>query len=161
MDSIINPTLGIALTLTSLALLLKQQLRRLFQQHRHGWIGARVVRYRDSVTVLVGFVLGILVTLSSIGAGALGTVFLVALYPSLPIVAIVATELAHAVVLAAVAGAGHWHLGTVNLALLTFLLMGSIPGAYIGSHVGVRLPECYVRPILASMLLFVGLRFTL
>jgi uncharacterized membrane protein YfcA len=111
--------------------------------------------------VLVGLVIGILVTLSSVGAGALGAAALFFLYPRLPAVSIVGSDLAHAVPLTAVAGLGHAHLGTVDFVLLGSLLLGSLPGIYLGSHLGVRLPDRVVRPILASMLLFIGIRFAL
>lgn len=74
---------------------------------------------------------------------------------------IVGSDLAHAVPLTAVAGLGHAHLGTVDFVLPGSLLLGSLPGISLGSHLGVRLPDQVVRPILASMLLFIGIRFAL
>lgn len=112
------------------------------------------------MTVITGLVIGVLVTLSSVGAGALGAATLFFLYPKLPAVSIVGSDLAHAVPLTAVAGLGHLHLGTVDLSLLGSLLIGSLPGVYLGSHLSMRLPEHVVRPLLASMLLTIGLRFT-
>jgi uncharacterized membrane protein YfcA len=77
----------------------------------------------------------------------------------MPAINIVGTDLAHAVPLTAIAGLGHVHLGTVDFELLGSLLLGSLPGIYLGSHVGFRLPETVIRPVLASMLLMIGLRF--
>jgi uncharacterized protein len=116
---------------------------------------------KGPATVLVGLVIGVLVTLSSVGAGALGAAALFFLYPRLPAVSIVGSDLAHAVPLTAVAGLGHAHLGTVDFVLLGSLLLGSLPGIYLGSNLGVRLPDQIVRPVLASMLLFIGIRFAL
>jgi uncharacterized membrane protein YfcA len=77
----------------------------------------------------------------------------------MPAINIVGTDLAHAVPLTAIAGLGHVHLGTVDFELLGSLLLGSLPGIYLGSHVGFRLPETVIRRVLASMLLMIGLRF--
>ena len=90
-------------------------------------------------TVIIGALLGVMVTLSSVGAGALGAVVLLFLYPKMRGVEIVATDIAHAVPLTAVAGLGHSAVGTVDWSLLSYLLMGSLPGIYIGSHLGENL----------------------
>lgn len=107
-------------------------------------------------TILVGAVLGVLVTLSSIGAGAIGTVALVFLYPKFPITRIVGTDIAHAVPLTLVAGLGHLALGHVNFALLFSLLMGSVPGIWLGSHLSAFLSEKWSRPLLAGLLLAIA-----
>jgi uncharacterized membrane protein YfcA len=101
-------------------------------------------------------VLGVLITLSSVGAGAIGVTVLIFLYPKLPISRIVGSDIAHAVPLTLIAGAGHFALGTVNLPLLGSLLTGSIPGIIIGSQLTARIPERVLRPILAGTLLLVG-----
>ena len=102
-----------------------------------------------------------MVTLSSVGAGALGTALLIVLYPRLTMPAIVGTDLVHAVVLTSVAGAGHYQLGGVDLELLAFLLIGSLPGVFVGSHVGARLSPRVMQPIMGSLLMAIGLRFVL
>jgi uncharacterized membrane protein YfcA len=102
-----------------------------------------------------------LVTLSSVGAGALGTAMLIVLYPRLSMPAIVGTDLVHAVVLTSVAGAGHYSMGNVDLTLLVYLLVGSLPGVFLGSHVGVRLSPRVMQPIMGSILFAIGLRFVL
>jgi uncharacterized membrane protein YfcA len=160
-ESLITSTLGVALILTSLVLLLKARLLKLSKSERFAAVRAIHTRLRTPMTVAAGVVIGALVTLSSVGAGALGAAVLFFLYPRLPAINIVGTDLAHAVPLTAIAGLGHVHLGTVDFELLGNLLFGSLPGIYLGSHVGLRLPETVVRPVLASMLLMIGLRFTL
>lgn len=160
-ESLITSTLGVALILTALALLCKNRLLELSNNERFAFIKIIHERYLTQLTILAGMLLGILVTLSSVGAGALGVAILFFLYPRLPAIHIVGTDLAHAVPLTAVAGLGHMQLGSVDLELLGSLLLGSLPGIYLGSHVGLRLPEKVVRPALAGMLLMIGLRFAL
>jgi uncharacterized membrane protein YfcA len=103
-------------------------------------------------TVLTGAVLGVLVTISSVGAGAIGVTILLLLYPRLPMAIIVGSDIAHAVPLTLVAGVGHWFLGSVEWPLLTSLLAGSVPGVTIGSHLAARVPDAVLRPILAATL---------
>lgn len=144
--------LGIALVLTALALLFR---RRLLAWSKERNIAAPSPD-RAWPTVLVGLVLGTLVALTSVGAGALGVTALFFLYPALSAVRIVGADLAHAVPLTAVAGLGHWWLGSVDWVLLGTLLAGSLPGVYIGSHLAHRIPEHVLRPALAGMLVLVG-----
>jgi uncharacterized membrane protein YfcA len=159
--ALITSTLGVALILTSAVLLFKRRLLGFGRQEGFEAVRAVHRRLKQPATVLVGFVIGVMVTLSSVGAGALGAAALFFLYPRLPAISIVGSDLAHAVPLTAVAGLGHAQLGTVDFVLLGSLLLGSLPGIYLGSHLGVRLPEHIVRPILASMLLMIGIRFAL
>ncbi len=163
--SVITTSLGVALIFTSLALFVRNRLLSRRQQdetaveritHRE-----RFGRWQTPLTVTVGLVLGILVTLSSVGAGALGTIALIFLYPRLATVRIVGTDLAHAIPLTAVAGLGHMHMGNVDLGLLGSLLIGSLPGIYIGSHLSARIPEKVLRPILATLLMIIGIKFVL
>ena len=108
------------------------------------------------VTVLVGAVLGVLVSISSVGAGAIGVMALVILYPRLSIVRIVGSDIAHAVPLTLVAGVGHWMIGTVDWHIVGILLAGSLPGILAGSYMAVRVPETALRLILAATLLLVA-----
>lgn len=112
-------------------------------------------------TVLTGVVLGALVTLTSVGAGALGVMVLLGLYPRVRSVKIVGTDIAHAVPLTLVAGVGHASLGGVNFQLLGSLLLGSIPGVVVGSKLAMRLPERRLKQALASILLIVALKLIL
>ncbi|HHA19067.1 MAG TPA: sulfite exporter TauE/SafE family protein, partial [Methylophaga sp.] len=115
-------------------------------------------KHKAMATVLTGAFLGVMVTMSSVGAGALGAVILLFLYPKMKGVEIVATDIAHAVPLTAIAGLGHSTVGTVDWSLLSFLVMGSLPGIYIGSHLGVKISDRIMRPLLAVLLLLVGIK---
>ena len=104
------------------------------------------------VTVIVGVILGALVTLSSVGAGAIGVCALVILYPQLPMGQIVGSDIAHAVPLTLVAGAGHWMIGTVDPHIIVALLVGSLPGIILGSYFALRVAEPVLRLLLAATL---------
>ena len=160
-NNLITTALSIALILTSIVLLFKDQLYRLGQNERFDAIRALHRQLQKPMTILAGVMLGFLVTLSSVGAGALGAAILFFLYPRLPSIKIVGTDLAHAVPLTAVAGLGHLHLGTIDMSMLFSLLIGSLPGIYLGSHIAIRLPEKIIRPALASMLLLIGVRLAI
>ncbi|HEX4152170.1 MAG TPA: sulfite exporter TauE/SafE family protein [Steroidobacteraceae bacterium] len=147
---IITTTLGVALLLTAAALLLHSRLRRLSRAHRDE------TSSHPAYTVLTGIVLGFLVSVSSVGAGALGVTALFFLYPRLPAGRVVASDLAHAVPLTLVAGVGHWLFGSVNWALLGSLLVGSLPGIYLGSHLVGRIPDKVLRVLLAATLVLAG-----
>jgi hypothetical protein len=111
--------------------------------------------------VVFGALLGMVVSLCSVGAGALGVAVLFFLYPKLPPVRIVGSDLAHAVPLTLVAGLGHWIIGSVDWHIVGALLLGSLPGIYIGSHLGshlaARIADRFLLPGLASMLMLMGL----
>lgn len=150
---VISISLGIALLLTALAIVFRQRLQRYALSHA---ADRTHTRFRAQTTVAVGVILGILVTVSSVGAGALGVAVLFFLYPKLPAIRIVGSDLAHAVPLTLVAGVGHWAIGGVDWTLLGSLLLGSLPGIWLGSHVSAKVPESVLRPLLASMLVLVG-----
>ena len=162
-------TLGIALLLTACALLIRSVLllrkpktQEIDDEHSSvNNAGRFSPRWEKVATVVTGIVLGVLVTLSSVGAGALGTVALLFLYPRMSTLKIVGTDLAHAIPLTAVAGLGHLSLGNFDLDLLLSLLIGSVPGIWIGSHLSAKIPEQYLRPVLAVLLLIIGLKFVL
>ena len=150
---LITGSLGVALILTALAILFKEKLQRL---GRHGIGQQWRERYLVQTTVATGAVIGALVALSSVGAGAVGVAALFWLFPLLPSSRIVGSDIAHAVPLTAVAGLGHFYMGTVDWHLLLNLLLGSLPGIYLGSHLSGRIAERWLRPALASMLVLVG-----
>jgi uncharacterized membrane protein YfcA len=160
LKSLITSVLSVALLLTAAALLFKPYLVKLgrrpdgvmFELHAHHLTGA---------TIFTGAILGVLVTISSVGAGALGVVVLLFLYPRAPMAKIVGTDIAHAVPLTLIAGLGHAALGTVNYGLLGSLLLGSLPGIYLGSHLGIKIPDHILRPILATMLTTIGIKLML
>ena len=95
-------------------------------------------------------------TITSVGAGALGVVALTFLYPRLPTPRIVAADIAHAVPLTLVAGLGHWWLGTIDWGLFGSLLLGSVPGVVIGSLLAMHVPDRVLRPVLAAVLILAG-----
>ncbi len=160
LSGLMTGVLSVALLLTAAALLLKNWIKRIalrddgtvYELHHH---------HLPAATVVTGGIVGVLVTISSIGAGVLGTVALLFLYPRLSAAKVVGTDIAHAVPLTAVAGVGHMALGTVDLVLLGSLLLGSLPGIYLGSHLSAKVPEKVLRPILAVMLLVIGTRLVL
>jgi hypothetical protein len=108
------------------------------------------------VTVLVGGLLGMLVSISSVGAGAIGVVLLVLLYPHMPTARIVGSDIAHAVPLTLIAGLGHWMMGSVDWHIIASLLVGSLPGIFVGSYFATRIPERALQLVLAATLFVVA-----
>lgn len=151
--SLIKVSLGVALLLTAVAIICRKHIQAFALRHNGGKENPRRTAL---LTVVTGAVLGVLVSISSVGAGALGVSALFFLYPRLPTLRIVGSDIAHAVPLTLVAGIGHWFLGSVDWALLGSLLIGSLPGIWLGSHISTRVPDRVLRPILATMLVLVG-----
>lgn len=155
LNAVIKQSLGLVLVLTALAVLFKRRLLAVASRLS----GARPPmsqRSLNALTVIVGVVLGAMVTLTSIGAGALGTVALFFLYPLLVTRRLVGTEIAHAVPLTLVAGLGHAGMGNMDWTILAYLLVGSLPGIYFGSHLSGRVSDEVLRPCLAIMLAAIG-----
>jgi uncharacterized membrane protein YfcA len=155
-DGLILAALGVMLILTAVGLIAKRHLHGLARRLR---LGSAVAfkRAQPLATVLAGALLGVVVTLTSVGAGALGAVLLLALYPlRLTPQRLVGTDLMHAIPLALVAGAGHWLMGNVDWALLGWMLLGSVPGVLLGAHLATRAPEGALRPMIALLLLASG-----
>jgi uncharacterized protein len=146
---LLNVLLGGALFVTSIAVF--------FRPFILSWAGHHIEAMEDrrttQWTVLLGAVLGILVSITSVGAGALGTTALLILYPKLPVARIAGSDIAHAVPLTLIAGIGHWLMGSVDLTLMVALLAGSIPGVVVGSLLASRSSDSVLRPILAITLL--------
>ena len=147
-------SLGIALLLTAVTVAYKQvwhavglRLERWITDSRRPWF-----------TLACGLILGVLVSLSSIGAGAIGATLIMLLYPRLPSHRVVGTDIAHAVPLTLVAGIGHATLGHVDWVLLGSLLIGSIPGIWIGAQLTRKMPEKIVRALLCLALVTAGLK---
>jgi uncharacterized membrane protein YfcA len=150
LGGLITTTLGVALIITALAIFLRGRIRAMRVEIDPRW--------QTPATIATGAVVGVLVTLTSVGAGALTAAALLWLYPRQSTVRVVGTDLAHAVPLAALAGIGHWQLGSVDFNLLGMLLLGSLPGIFLGSRYSSRLPEQWLRPLLATLLFFIGFR---
>ena len=151
---LISIVLGIALVLTATSLIFRQKLLAFAQRRSNG--SQRSERKTAVLTVIVGAVVGAMVSISSVGAGALGVTALTFLYPTLAARRVVGSDIAHAVPLTLVAGLGHWWLGTVDFNLLLNLLIGSLPGIALGSHLVSKVPERGLRSLLAAILLLVG-----
>ncbi len=157
LHSLITNVLSVALLLTGAALLLKDRVRH-FAMRKTGCSFELHHRYLATATIITGGLVGVLVTISSVGAGALGMVALLFLYPRHQLTKLVGTDIVHAVPLTALAGMGHWVLGTVDLVLLVSLLLGSLPGIYLGSHLSAKVPEKLLRLLLAGLLLLIALK---
>ncbi len=145
-------SLGVALLLTAVCILFRNWIVDTIGRR----FGEPSPRTASVLTTLSGVVLGVLVSISSVGAGALGVTVLILLYPRSKLASIVGSDIAHAVPLTLIAGLGHWQMGDVNTVLLGQLLVGSIPGILIGSYLAPRMPEGGLRPVLASVLFVVG-----
>ncbi|WP_281228807.1 sulfite exporter TauE/SafE family protein [Flavobacterium aquiphilum] len=157
LNHMIKYSLGWALVFTSVAILFKKKIM-VFSEKHAGDKFHRESKTQNVLTVAIGVLLGATVTLTSIGAGALGTVTLFFLYPLLPTPKLVGTEIAHAIPLTLVAGLGHASMGNLDLALLGQLLMGSLPGIYMGSMLSGKMPDLMLRNAIAIMLFFVGFK---
>jgi uncharacterized membrane protein YfcA len=151
---VLNLMLGIALLLTSISVFFRPWILSWAGHH----IQAMEDMRRGRWTIFLGAMLGILVSVTSVGAGALGTTALLILYPRLPVSRIAASDIAHAVPLTLIAGIGHWLMGSVDLTLMVALLAGSIPGIIVGSLLSSRSSDALLRPVLAVTLLVVSVR---
>jgi uncharacterized membrane protein YfcA len=150
--SLINVVLAFALILTATSLIFRKSLLAAFRDRLERLDDRTVARG----TVVVGVILGVLVSISSVGAGAIGVTALLLLYPKLPMARIVGSDIAHAVPLTLVAGTGHWVMGAVDWQLMAVLLAGSLPGIILGSYLATRVPEAALRVILAATLILVA-----
>ncbi len=148
----ISLVLGVSLLATAVALIFRTRLVAAVGDR----FAALPERRTAALTVLTGAVVGGVVTISSVGAGAVGVTALILLYPRLPTKTIVGSDIAHAVPLTLVAGIGHWLLGSVDWPMLTSLLTGSVPGIILGSYLATKVPDRVLRPILAAVLVVVG-----
>lgn len=155
MGQFIRYSIGISVLLTVVAILFRGKMQ--------AWINAHPSRQLEGkklavVTVVCGAILGTMVTISSIGAGAVGATLLVLLYPRLTPAEIAGTDIAYAVPLTAIAAFGHWWLGSINWELLAMLLLGSVPGITIGSFAARVVPERFLRGLLAITLTAVAVK---
>ncbi|MEA3543111.1 MAG: sulfite exporter TauE/SafE family protein [Pseudomonadota bacterium] len=155
---LIMNALGIVLILTAFATLLRGRFHHM-AVHARKDTAQTFLRYQAGLTVAAGALLGAMVTLTSVGAGALGATLLLALYPlRMRLQRLIATDIVHAVPLTLVAGIGHLWIGNFNLMLLLNLLAGSIPGIIIGSMLASKVPERVLQPLLAVVLVIAGWR---
>ncbi len=154
---VITTVLGAALVLTALAIVSRKLLLVRLAPHVER-LGARRLA---GLTVALGACLGVVVSISSVGAGAIGVTALLLLYPTAPLVRVVGADIAHAIPLTLIAGLGHWYLGSIDWMVLISLLVGSLPGIAVASHFASRAPDSVLRPVMAATLAVLGLRLAL
>jgi uncharacterized protein len=152
MDKLVVRMLGVALMCVALTLLFRTFLSS------SGNTGSRLAAFKVPwwLTCVLGAVVGFLVSLTSVGSGSLIIPCLVVIYPGTPLKRIVGSDIVHALLLVGVSALGHLGIGSINVGLLAGLLIGSVPGVWIGSKMSVHFPEKILRPILGTTLLFLG-----
>ena len=149
---ILTSTLGVMLMMTAIVIIFRKRL--------HGLLKPDLSEKQGTIAIFIcGVVLGVFVTLTSVGAGALGTAMMMLLFPAMAARNVVGTDLAHAVPLTLVAGLGHVLLGNVDYYLLTGLLLGSIPAIYVGTKVASFVPNKVLQPVLATALASFGVKY--
>jgi uncharacterized protein len=160
-DHMVMRGLAVMLTLTAIGLVLQNRLQRLGSRLAAASL-ERAERYKPALTVATGVLLGAAVTLTSVGAGAVGVVALLYLYPlRLTPDRLIATDIAHALPVTIIAGLGHAALGHLNLPVLGCLLLGSIPGVLFAARTTIRFPPAVTRMLVAAMLIVVAARIVL
>lgn len=151
-QSLLTGTLGLMLIITALVIIFRKRL--------HGLLKPDFTEKQGSIAIFIcGLVLGVFVTLTSVGAGALGTAMMMLLFPAMQARNVVGTDLAHAVPLTLMAGLGHVFLGNVDYYLLAGLLIGSIPAIYVGTKVASFVPNKVLQPVLATALASFGVKY--
>ncbi|HMK70335.1 MAG TPA: sulfite exporter TauE/SafE family protein [Xanthobacteraceae bacterium] len=153
---LINGVLTLALVMTAVTLVFRDKFVARYS-NRLSLLPPKQVAV---LTVAVGAILGTIVSISSVGAGAIGVTSLVLLYPKLPMARIVGTDIAHAVPVTLAGGIGHWLLGTLDLPVFASLILGSVPGILLGSYAAVRIPERALRIVLAGVLVLVATKLS-
>lgn len=163
--AILTMVLGFMLTLTGVSIVFRTQVEKFFSKFRKEEPNlaredvAQIAKNKKYLIIIMGVVLGIFVTLSSVGAGAFGIMALVVMFPNLPMIRIIGSDVVHAVLLTLVAGLGHMTSGNVDFALLLWLLVGSIPAIIVGTLVSSKMPEKLIRRILGITLCLIGVNF--
>jgi uncharacterized membrane protein YfcA len=156
-DQLIKLTLAGAIILTATFTLLQESILRLINRGERAGSGPGfVVRHQRALTVVCGVLIGALVTISSVGAGVIGMMLLLILYPTHAPIRLVGSDLAHAVLITGIAGLGHAGLGTVNYSMLGFLLLGALPGIWLGTRIAFRLDDKGLKRTISGLLIFIG-----
>ena len=155
---VIRYTIAFSVLLTVVAIIFRGRMQAWMNSHPDRQLHGRA---QAIATIVAGAALGTLVTISSIGAGAVGATILVLLYPKLSPAEIAGTDIAYAVPLTAIAAVGHWWLGSINWELLGTLLLGSLPGITLGSYAARAVPEKFLRGLLATTLTAVAAKLVL
>ncbi len=154
LQHVVAVTLGCVLLFTAVVLLGGRRIRERYADRLSGLDH----RTTNLLTILLGLVMAVLVTTTSVGAGAIGVTVLLILHPEIPPGRLVGSDIAHAVPLTLLAGMGHWYLGSINWSLLEALLIGSVPGIVLGSYLASRSRDAVLRIALAAVLIVVGIR---
>ena len=166
--AVLTMVLGFMLTITGLSILFRNQIENLFNKYRKQELPDMTqdlekvklqAKEKRVAIIIMGIILGIFVTLSSVGAGAFGIMALVVMFPNLPMIRIIGSDVVHAVLLTLVAGLGHMSSGNVDFMLLMWLLVGSIPAIIVGTLLSSRMPEKLIRKILGITLFALGVNF--
>ena len=151
---VITGTLGCVLVITAVFLIAGRSIRTRYDDR----LKRLDSRTASVFTIALGLIMGVLVTTTSVGAGAIGVTVLLLLHPKMPAGRVVGSDIAHGVPLTLLAGAGHWYLGSIDWSLLWNLLIGSVPGIVLGSYLANRARDGVVRVALAGILVIVGVR---
>lgn len=167
--TVLTMVLGFMLTLTGISIIFRGHIEQFFNKFRKKSefddMSSDLERVnlqaknKRALIIIMGVVLGVFVTLSSVGAGAFGIMALVLMFPNLPMIRIIGSDVVHAVLLTLVAGLGHMSSGNVDFHLLGWLLCGSIPAIIIGTLISSRLPEKVIRKVLGITLFMLGMNF--
>ncbi|MBP1510865.1 sulfite exporter TauE/SafE family protein [Acinetobacter nosocomialis] len=162
--AVLTMVLGFMLTLTGVSIIFRSRIEKFFSKFRNKENTQTeneqlAVQNKRTYIVIMGIILGVFVTLSSVGAGAFGIMALVIMFPNLPMIRIIGSDVVHAVLLTLVAGLGHMSAGNVDFMLLMWLLVGSIPAIIIGTLISSRMPERLIRKILGITLFALGVNF--
>ncbi|MFX9106204.1 sulfite exporter TauE/SafE family protein [Acinetobacter baumannii] len=162
--AVLTMVLGFMLTLTGVSIIFRTLIEKFFNKFRNKENTQTeneqlAVQNKRTYIVIMGIILGVFVTLSSVGAGAFGIMALVIMFPNLPMIRIIGSDVVHAVLLTLVAGLGHMSAGNVDFVLLMWLLVGSIPAIIIGTLISSRMPERLIRKILGITLFALGVNF--
>ena len=164
--AILTMVLGFMLTITGLSIVFRSRIEKFFANFRaenqdfHEANNFNIEGKRTYV-VIMGIVLGVFVTLSSVGAGAFGIMALILMFPNLPMIRIIGSDVVHAVLLTSVAGFAHMTSGNVDFHLLGWLLVGSIPAIVVGTLISSKMPEKMIRKVLGITLFALGINFIL
>lgn len=165
--AVLTMVLGFMLTLTGISIMFRGYIEKFFSRFAKKLDEETIEQERQRLKdkrlyiLIMGIVLGIFVTLSSVGAGAFGVMALIIMFPNMPMIRIIGSDVVHAVVLTLVAGLGHMNSGNVDFNLLMWLLVGSIPAIVVGTLLSSRLPEKIIRKILGITLFALGMNFML
>ena len=162
--AVFTMVLGVMLALTGVSIIFRARIEKFFNKFRNKENTQTeneqlAVQNKRTYIVIMGIILGVFVTLSSVGAGAFGIMALVIMFPNLPMIRIIGSDVVHAVLLTLVAGLGHMSAGNVDFVLLMWLLVGSIPAIIIGTLISSRMPERLIRKILGITLFALGVNF--